>query len=278
MKQQIINLFQRSCCRPGLVPFFTHLYKLSLRGMGILNSESLFVSGEEWLFKTISSHKKVATILDVGANDGGYANEMHRHFPNAQIYCFEPNPPTYQQLRHNLKKSSFHLFNLAVSDTVTNTHIYDFADDAPSKSTQPTSTLASLHPEVITKLHRQPSQAFPIKTTTIDVWAKKIKIKTIDWLKVDTEGHELAVLKGAAALINTQKISLIQLEFNEMNAYSHTHLRDIIEALPGYRLFRLLPRGWWPLDNYRPLTHEIFGFQNIVAINRQWQKTFQSKN
>jgi hypothetical protein len=87
----------------------------------------------------------------------------------------------------------------------------------------------------------------------------------IDFLKIDTEGHELAVLKGAKNLIAQQKIQLIQFEFNEMNVVSRTYMRDFVELLSNYQLHRVVPDGYFPLNNCVQ-DIEIFGFQNILAI------------
>lgn len=266
-KQLAVKLFQTHLVRPSWVPFYTHLYKLSLRGMGILNSEGSRVTGEAWLFHFIKPLIKIKTLCDVGANTGGYTGEFLSYFPKAQCYCFEPNPETFQKLKHNLRKISAKTYPFAVSDHSGNIKLYDLHDDAPLKATQPTATLASLYPQVIKVLHHQPTKSYLVKAVDLDGWVRKEKIPPIDWLKIDTEGHELSVIRGARQLIASGRLGLIQFEFNDMHAFSHTFLKDIIDLLPHYRLFRLLPHGWWPLDHYRPLTYEVFGFQNLVAIS-----------
>jgi hypothetical protein len=135
--------------------------------------------------------------------------------------------------------------------------------------------MASLYQQVIEDFHHQPAKKYPVKTISLDDFIKNQKLKTIDWLKIDVEGHELSVLKGAKKAIHSQKIGLIQFEFNDMHAYSRTFFKDIEEALPSYTLYRLLPNGWYPLPPYRPLTHEIFGFQNLIALSPSWHQTLQ---
>lgn len=85
-------------------------------------------------------------------------------------------------------------------------------------------------------------------------------------LKIDTEGHELNVLKGARLTIAKGMVDVIQIEFNEMNVISRTFFKDIIDILPGYDFYRLLPDGLLPLGAYKILDFEIFAFQNIVAL------------
>lgn len=273
MKSSLIWLYQRLFCRPFFIPLHSHLHKLSLRGLGVLNSEGSQATGEGWLMCQARSRLSVRTVCDIGANEGGYTRELMAYFPRAHYHCFEPNPETFKLLKANLTSKNVTLYQGAVSDHQGKTYLYDFADSAPLKPTQPTATMASLHREVITGFHRQPAKRYPVSTITLDSWAKTNQIKTIDWLKIDTEGHELAVLQGAARLIENQAIALIQFEFNDMHAYSRTFFKDVITSLPGYHLFRLLPQGWLPLTTYRPLTYEIFGFQNVVALS---PKAFKS--
>lgn len=45
-------------------------------------------------------------------------------------------------------------------------------------------------------------------------------------------------------------------------------MKDFYDILPQYDFYRLLPKYLMPLGEYRALTHEIFAYQNIVAIRR----------
>ena len=53
-----------------------------------------------------------------------------------------------------------------------------------------------------------------------------------------------------------------------MNVVSRVYMLDFMKLLNNYDFYRLLPNSMYPLNDYRPLTHEIFGFQNIVAIRK----------
>ncbi len=268
MKTTIVKLFQKYCIKPQFVPVYQHLFKLSLRGMGILNAEGSDITGEQWFMQTIKAkNSSMKTIVDVGANVGGYTSELMMYFPRASYYCFEPNPETFGLLQKNHRHHTrVHLYNAAVSNQNGTFRLYDFADNAPLKATQPTATMASPYKEVIEKFHQQPAKMYRMNSITLDRWAKDNHITSIDWLKIDTEGHELQVLQGAANLLRQSQIKRIQFEFNDMHAYSRTFLRDILNVLPQYQIYRLLPHGWYPLPPYRPLTHELFGFQNLVAL------------
>lgn len=242
--------------------FNLHCFKLSLRSLGLLNSETAQATGEPAWLQQLARTNQIQTIVDVGANDSAYGAQ---EFPHATIYAFEPHPLSYERLKKNAS-TNVHPIHAAVGSENTKTTLWDFAEDAPLKATQPTSQLASLHKSVITQLHGQPATGYPVQVMTLDSFAQKQHIDRIDLLKIDAEGNELAVLKGAHKLIAQHRISIIQFEFNEMMAYSHTHFLDFVTLLPDFTFYRIIPSGLLPLGPYRPLTHELYGFQNVVAI------------
>lgn len=266
--QSLLGVYRFIFCREFFYRFNYHIYKISLRGLGVFNSEGNQVTGERYFLQYLQKKMKLTTVFDVGANTGEYCKDIRTYFPETQIYAFEPHPKTYAMLTKNVAKKQFHPFQVALGEKKGKIKLWDFAEDAELKHTQPTSTLASVHKDVISGLHKQKAMSFTVTLETVDHIVKQKKIDHIDLLKVDTEGSELSVLKGAEQTIREGKISLIQFEFNEMNAYSSVFFKQYIDFLPEYVFYRLMPHGFYPLGEYRPSTHEIFGFQNIVAVHK----------
>lgn len=266
MKQKILNIYRYIFCRKIFYKFNYHAQRLTLRGIGVLNSEGPQITGESYLLKKLSKNNSIRTIVDVGANTGGYTEEMRMRFPKATIYAIEPHPETFKSLLVSAQKNKFFAYRQGLGSDIGAGELWDFADDAELKPTQPTSTLASTLKEVVKDLHKQKPQAYAFKMTTLDNFAKNEGIKNIDFLNIDVEGAELVVLKGAKSLLKNNKISLIQFEFNEMNAYSRTLFKDFMDILPKYIFYRIMPNGLYKLGDYRPSTHEIFAFQNILAV------------
>ena len=102
-------------------------------------------------------------------------------------------------------------------------------------------------------------------------------IQRIDLLKIDAEGNELDIIKGARRMIEQQRVACIQFEFGECDVYSRVFLKDFYDTLPSYSFFRICSRGLIPLGQHKP-QHEIFQYQNIVAVDkasrlaRKWKK------
>ena len=102
--------------------------------------------------------------------------------------------------------------------------------------------------------------------TTVDAFMAAHDIERIAMLKVDAEGHELAILRGARQAIERKAVDIVQFEFNEMNVMSRVFFRDFYDALPDFTFYRMASNGLAPMGPYQPRTHELFILQNIVAI------------
>ena len=74
------------------------------------------------------------------------------------------------------------------------------------------------------------------------------------------------VLRGASELIKEGRLGIVQFEFNTMNVFSRSFMRDFYQILPGYRFYRIVRDGLIAMGGYNPLMMELFGHQNIVAI------------
>lgn len=238
------------------------LFHLGLRGMGILNYTSFSVSGEKFLINFLKKNHSLDLVLDVGANDGNYTAFYMNY--SKQVYCFEPHPNTSRKLTDRFKENDkIKVISKGLSDTQVKTVIYDYAKDNGSSH-------ASLYAEVITDIHNSQKVEVPIELDTLNSVAQELNIKHINLLKIDTEGNEYKCLLGASDLLNSNRVDVIHFEFNEMNVYSGVFLKDFVELLSNYNLYRLLPSGFLPITykSHRPLRYEVFAFQNIVAFRK----------
>jgi FkbM family methyltransferase len=239
------------------------LYQLSLRGMGILNYQDLEVSGEATFIDQVVGELPSPTVFDVGANEGDYASAIRRANHGARIYAFEPHPGTFERLKQQAQQNDFHAVQTACGSEEVILTLYDYEMEGASH--------ASAVDGVIGDVHQQEEIAIEVPVTTIDAFARSRGIDSIDLLKVDTEGYELEVFKGAQSMIEQGIIKCIQLEFNEMNVQSRTFARDFVELLDDFRFFRTLPGGLVELGKYHPLKYEIFAFQNLTAVHKKAQ-------
>jgi FkbM family methyltransferase len=179
----------------------------------------------------------------------------------ARIFAFEPHPQTYARLVSKLP--NVRAFNVGIGERQCKLTLHDYADGSGSAH-------ASFVDGVIENIHRGKAVTWQVRVTTLDDIAATEGVDEIGLLKIDVEGMELAVLRGAQRLLERGAVKRIQFEFNEMNVLSRTLFADFHALLsPRYHLYRLLPHGWLSIDRYNPWTHEQFVFQNIVAELRR---------
>lgn len=258
-----LEIYRFLFARPAFAKLNRQMVLMGLKGLGVLNFENAEVSGERHFLQQWLSGQKRPVCLDVGANEGDYTQMLLQAQPQAQVHAFEPHLLTFARLaaRHG-GHVDIRLTNAGCGAEAGELELFDYAQGEGSSH-------ASVHRGVIEKLRGEPSSAHRVPVVCVDDYLDANGIGTVDLLKIDTEGHELAVLQGARESLRAGRIRCVHLEFNEMNAYSHVHFLDLFEMLPNFRLHRLLPAGMLELENYSPLFCEIYAFQNIVAFLRE---------
>jgi FkbM family methyltransferase len=267
MKQFLLNsifkCYQRIFARRFFARWNKLLFQLSLRGLGVLNYGAGRLTGETAFLKQITAKSGSLVVLDVGANEGDYASELLALAPSATVYAFEPHPRTYERLSRRAEERHFSAFNFACGSAPGRLALYDY-QDRPEGSYH-----ASFYSGVIEQIHQGAAVPWDVEVITIDDFVEREDVRHIDLLKIDTEGHEYEVLLGARRTLARGAIDTIHLEFNEMNVYSRVFCRDFYELLKDYDFFRMLPDGLLALGPYWPVTSELFGYQNLVAVHRK---------
>lgn len=266
MGKTIKKLWRRLAARPSFRKLNELMFDCSLHGLGILNYQNEALSGEKHFVEQVLPifiKTENPVIVDVGANVGSYTQMLMSTLPDASIWAFEPNPRTYATLATEVNSPRVVTINQGLGSCESTLKLFDREDSRGS------SQHGSLYRAVIEEIHETESVELEVSITTLDRYAHANGIDQIQLLKIDTEGHELEVLKGATQLLASGKIDLLHIEFNEMNVISRVFFRDIMQALPDYVPYRLLPNGVLPLGD-SPLRTEIFAFQNLVFVHKKF--------
>ena len=235
------------------------LYQMSLRGMGILNHENNSVSGEQAFLTAFLGQTRNAVVFDVGANVGTYSVHVLKNQPTAHVYAFEPHPVTFRTLDESARKLGYSAIRAGCGAKRTRATLYDYADNDGSAH-------ATLYRTAIEDLRRTRVVGHTVRLIRLDDFVRQRHIDFVDLVKIDVEGNELNVLKGFHSSIAAGKVGCMHFEFNEMNVLSRTFFIDFANCLPGYSFHRMLPHGLLPLESYSALTHEVFGYKNLVAL------------
>ena len=232
----------------------------SHRELGLMNSNSK-TNGENNVLKVLNKYIDSPIIFDVGANTGEYSKFIKTIIPNSIVYSFEPNIAAFNDLN---KINGISAINQALGDEEGERILYIPTNDEKTE-----------HSSFIEKaLFRKKTIAEQkVKIGTLYGFCKKNGVEKIDFLKIDTEGFEMEVLKGAKSLINN--ISIIQFEMNYHFVFRRVFLKDFYDFLPNYTFFRINSRGLYEFLEYNPI-NEIFQMHNILAvhnsISKDWKK------
>jgi len=223
------------------------------------NGERSFV---EKILANLNKAETKPVFFDVGANVGEYALILREYFSKAEIHCFEPVKSTYDKLVENTRDSVINLHNIGFSDKVGTGEIFNTVN---SNNTE----VASIYKDVFSGVFHDHDELVPMEfqMDTIDNFCRSNNIINIDFLKIDVEGHELSVLKGAADMLLNKGIKIIQFEINTHNVYSRVFLNDFYQILPDFEFYRILPDELIKIGPYNP-QNEIFTLQNIVAFRK----------
>jgi len=238
----------------GGMEFFSlwqNIYRLSLWGMNLGLGSDYASSGEEAVL-TLMTQKfnlpKRPILFDVGANHGNYTLLLSKHFPKADIHLFEPGKTTFEICKKNVTKHLSSVKNIRFN----NFGMSDKAGESTLYYDNPGSGLASVYKRELDYLNIDYSKSESITLKTIDEYCAENNIDNIDFLKMDVEGNELNVLKGAKNMLEGGNISNIQIEFGGCNLDSRTIFRDFWNLLSTkYAVYYILQDGLSEIPNYQ---------------------------
>jgi FkbM family methyltransferase len=149
----------------------------------------------------------IKVFFDVGANDGATAKAAISHLPGARIYAFEPHPQTFAKLRDNISRPQLSLFNIALGDWTGEAELFSYENDKINSLSRKAPFAMRFGKE---------GEPIKVRIDTIDDFCASQDIAGIDVLKIDTEGSELVVLKGAGKKLANRDIRFVYTEFNDV--------------------------------------------------------------
>jgi FkbM family methyltransferase len=207
---------------PRLAPTAQRLYDIVLN-----NSLTPEINGEYWLLERL---RQARVLLDVGFHRGEWSFHAARRFPDAAIYAFDPWPRARTFLEASELQAGIQLFGVALSNYEGSATFYDYDSGCNSL------TLRDVEAAPLVGTH-------DVDVTTLDSWCALYRVDQIDYLKIDAEGHDLAVLEGARDLLKRGAISAFSFEYADGWIAARRYLAEADRFVRecGYSLFKLFP-------------------------------------
>ena len=186
------------------------------------------------------------TVFDVGANVGELSLLFSRFVgQQGQVHAFEATRSTFEtltQICHLANRPQIILNHRAVADRpgLLQLNVYD--DAYASWNTLAKRPLENYGIDV------KPVATEDVAAVTIDDYCQQHNITQIDLLKIDVEGAEYQVLRGAENMLKQQRIRCCVFEFgqttfdmgnhpDQMEAYLKTLNYHIVNVVPGDPIF-----------------------------------------
>tara|TARA_Y100000590_G_scaffold305237_1_gene344281 strand:+ start:66 stop:908 length:843 start_codon:yes stop_codon:yes gene_type:complete len=247
------------------------LFSLSLSAKGYNNYGSFNKTGEKNFIKSIADDLKLS--LDIGANIGSYTLLLAEE-TNSDIISFEPLEEAFKTLQKNSSKfpERIKAFNIALGDKKKEEYI-NFSDGTSEKA-----TFLNEY-EKLSFFETKNKKQKLININTLDEFVfqnENIIKKKIDFIKIDTEGYELEVIKGSKKVIEQNQPKYIQIEFNVHQLFKNHTIYEFSKYLNNYQLFQILPFGKKLLKvNPEKAETNIFHLTNFVYIRSDLSNKFK---
>lgn len=224
-----------------------------------------------WIHKMFSNSKGL--MIDVGAH---YGTSMRLFLKaNWEIHAFEPSNKNRKILLEKYKdRQNLFIYNYGLSDKAVKG--IDFFESEVS------SGISS-----ISKFHKSHEVSQKIDLNTLSNFLKSKNINGINFLKIDTEGHDLFVLKGMPWDSTRPQVILCEYEDRKTLPLGHS-TNDIVDYLLNLR-YIVYVSEWKPIQEYGKSHkwHRVFKYRgqkidskswgNLIAIRDDLDSRFSSK-
>jgi FkbM family methyltransferase len=173
-------------------------------------------------------------MIDVGAHQGGSLVKFAED--GWKVLAYEPDPNNREILSKLCEKyPSVMIDNRAVSDEI--------KENLPFYTSEVSTGISSL-----STFHESHTESLSVNTTTLDQVLSDNNLDSIDFLKIDTEGHDLFVLRGLSWGKVLPRVVLCEFEDRKTKplGYDFHELAKYLES-KGYKL---LISEWYPLIEY----------------------------
>ena len=224
-------------------PLFKRILLFAQQGLGS-GRDDMESSGEAGALlayreRILRGPSDVVVLFDVGAFEGEYTDALLSTFsndPKVEIHAFEPAAPAFRVLSQKFAGNDrVHPIKAALGDQATTLSLHIDASPKMNSLVERPHFAGSL-----------PTEEVPV--LTLDEYCAKNKVARIDLLKLDVEGYEMNVLKGATRMLGTRSIAIIQFEYGVFAITNKVLFHDLFAVLgKDYDIFRIVGDGLEPI-------------------------------
>lgn len=209
--------------------------------------------------------RDIRTVLDVGAHEGSYGLLLRKLGFDGEIDSFEPNPQAFDVLSTRADQATWRAYKMALGDRG------GTRDLTVYRSAQ----LASLHPLTewgASEWNFDEPATLPVEVETLDTFiaSRRNRLdlgRTL--LKVDTQGHDAAVIAGGRDSVPS--IAALQIEMAMVNLYDDVPtFTELLEAAldMGFRIVAVSPVQRDPSEDLVPIEFDGLFVRSDLPVRR----------
>ena len=257
VRKAIGNLYLCFMGKKSFAKLNNTILDAALRCRGYNNFRDHVESGEYYFMEHVLGAIKPKVCVDVGANVGSYAQAL-LETTQAMIYSFEPLAKPFESLSAIQKCYPERLVaikcGVGAKDEVLTIH---YNDEFTAH--------ASFSEEIKNVSYVQNEKSQEIEVVCLDTYFAKHPVEQIDFIKIDTEGFEHEVLRGAQNIIAQYRPQLIQIEYNWHQLFKGQTLFAFANLLQEYIPCQMLADRLEKRDSKDPLSN-IYQFSNFLFV------------
>lgn len=235
--KKIVKFFKINIFITKLLIFFDYDITKSKRK----NKKIDFDRTLKFFLNEIPGSVKQKIIFDVGANTGQSVERFKMIFNDPVLHSFEPQRDVFKQLqKHYPSDENVILNNFGLADKIEEKNFYHVKHNAGKSSFHHYTIKDDIVD--IGEYMNQNTESETLSLRTLDEYVNKYNINKIHLLKIDTQGFENKVLKGAQETLKKNLIDVIELEIQLGKMYEKTSSFNEIENLIypyGYKLIAI---------------------------------------
>lgn len=162
-------------------------------------------------FNQCTTRIKDMAVVDVGANTGGYVETFLQHGPRSVI-AIEPAPRLVEMMRDRFRSEPVHVLQCGLSDVAG--RIKDVTFYNCWTIARPAEVIGTRIPDVSPGAVALQPEMFDVELRTLDEVVDTLELHDLAFLKIDTDGYEPQVLRGAERTLSRQRPDiLLELSF-----------------------------------------------------------------
>lgn len=207
-------------------------------------------------------------IVDVGANHGDFAEAAAAYFPEANILLVEPLPQLHDELQRRCARRRgkwlLEKFAVGAEEDVLPLHVAANQDAIGS--------LAGFSPEYQRLNPQSEITQISCKVRQLDSVAAEREISCIDLLKIDVEGFEFEVVKGAVHALEFTRALIVEVSLVRRPTDVTNPLVEMLDLVTthGFQVVNVLPSLFDPSCPWKPVEFNILARKSEAAcMSRQ---------